>query len=82
MPRLQARTLDKDRKDLLQGGGTLFLASSGNFIGPGHAGIYQDNGTNWLSCHFYDGSRGGAATLAIRQLKWTADGWPVVLEEP
>lgn len=72
--------LDKEGKDLLQGGGTLFLASKGSFIGPGHAGIYQENGTNWLSCHFYDGDHRGLAALAVHQLEWTADGWPTVVE--
>jgi hypothetical protein len=33
-------------------------------------------GTNWFSCHFYDGTRRGLATLAFRPLRWNADGWP------
>jgi arabinan endo-1,5-alpha-L-arabinosidase len=37
--------LDKDGKDLLQGGGTLLLGSSGRFIGPGHAGLFTESGT-------------------------------------
>ena len=70
--------LDKDGKDLLQGGGCLFLATQGPFIGPGHAGIISAQGTNWLSCHFYDATRRGTPTLAILPLRWTADGWPAV----
>ncbi len=68
--------LDKDGIDLLVAGGTLFLETTGPFIGPGHAGIYSEGGTNWFSCHFYDGTRNGASMLAIRTLHWTTDGWP------
>lgn len=68
--------LDKDGIDMLVGGGTLFLESNGPFIGPGHAGIYSENGTNWFSCHFYDATRRGASMLAVRTLHWTKDGWP------
>jgi len=70
--------LDKEGKDLFQGGGTLVLASEGNFVGPGHAGLYVEGGTNWFSCHFYDANRGGAASLMVRQMEWTADGWPSI----
>jgi arabinan endo-1,5-alpha-L-arabinosidase len=70
--------LDREGKDLLSGGGTLFLDSNGPFIGPGHAGIYSEGGTNWLSMHFYDGTRRGASALAIQQLRWGKDGWPEV----
>jgi arabinan endo-1,5-alpha-L-arabinosidase len=72
--------LDKEGKDLRTGGGTLLLATDGQFIGPGHAGIIQENDKFWMSMHFYDGSRRGAGTLAIRPLSWDAEGWPVVGE--
>ncbi|HYG36916.1 MAG TPA: hypothetical protein VEC99_19140 [Clostridia bacterium] len=53
--------------------------SVGPFIGPGHAGIVSTAGTNWLSCHFYDGTRAGTSTLAILPLQWTTNDWPEVL---
>lgn len=68
--------LDRTDKDLRAGGGTLFLDTNGRFIGPGHAGILEAGGTNWFSFHFYDGDNHGRPTLEIRQLDWTADGWP------
>lgn len=68
--------LDKEGKDMLLSGGTLFLGTEGPFIGPGHAGIYSENGTNWFGMHFYDGSRRGASTYAIRTLRWGNGGWP------
>jgi arabinan endo-1,5-alpha-L-arabinosidase len=58
-------------------GGTLFLETNGRFIGPGHIGVFSEGGTNWFSYHYYDGENRGRSKLAIGQLKWTSDGWPV-----
>jgi alpha-galactosidase len=71
--------LDKQGRDLQQDGGSLFLATDGPFIGPGHAGIIQEGGKYWLSCHFYDATQGGSPAFAIRPLQWTTDGWPEAL---
>jgi arabinan endo-1,5-alpha-L-arabinosidase len=58
--------------DLMADGGTEFLKTNGPFIGPGHAGIIYENGKNWFSCHFYDGTRRGFSTLAVLPLEWLA----------
>jgi arabinan endo-1,5-alpha-L-arabinosidase len=71
--------LDREGKDLLTGGGTLVLGTEGPFIGPGHAGILCEGTNTWLSCHFYDGTRYGAPTLALLPLRWSTDGWPEVI---
>jgi arabinan endo-1,5-alpha-L-arabinosidase len=71
--------LDKSGADMLHDGGTLFLEGRGRFIGPGHAGILSEGGTNWFTCHFYDGLRRGAPTLGMGRLEWAADGWPRLL---
>jgi len=69
--------LDKEGKDMLYAGGTLFMKTSGRLVGPGHAGIIVDNGTNWFSCHFEsDGSGRRGSALAIIPMHWTADRWP------
>jgi len=53
------------------------------FIGPGQAGIFEENGKFWFSCHYYDGTTPtGASILSIRPLTWDADGWPVAEEWP
>ncbi|HTQ40019.1 MAG TPA: arabinan endo-1,5-alpha-L-arabinosidase [Pirellulales bacterium] len=70
--------LDKDGKDMLLTGGTILLDRDGPFIGPGHAGIIEDQGKYWFSCHFYDGTDRGVSKLSVRPLTWGADGWPVV----
>jgi arabinan endo-1,5-alpha-L-arabinosidase len=70
--------LDRDGHDMLRDGGSLFLGTSGPFIGPGHAGILEDGGKLWFSCHFYDRTHGGRGTLAVRPMTIDADGWPVL----
>jgi arabinan endo-1,5-alpha-L-arabinosidase len=74
--------LDKDGKDMLKGGGTLLLETDGPFVGPGHAGIVNEGGREWLSMHFYDATERGASMLAIRPLTWDPDGWPRVADAP
>ncbi len=80
--RITGPYLDKEGQDLLHEGGTRFLETQGALIGPGHAGIYSEGGTNWISCHFYDGTHAGAATLAVTTLQWDADGWPTCVLAP
>ena len=70
--------LDKDGVDLLRGGGSLVLDTSGHYIGPGHPGILNQGGTNWLSYHFYNGQHQGRAELDLLPLRWSNDGWPEV----
>jgi arabinan endo-1,5-alpha-L-arabinosidase len=74
--------IDKNGMSLLDDGGSLFLETKGQFIGPGHAGIFSEDGNDWLSCHYYDGNRRGSATLAILPLQWSAEGWPELSEPP
>jgi arabinan endo-1,5-alpha-L-arabinosidase len=68
--------LDRNGKDLVDGGGTKFLMSTGRFIGPGHIGILKENGTIWFSYHYYDAATHGRSRLALGKLAWTKDGWP------
>lgn len=66
---------DKEGADMLLGGGSPFLATIGNLIGPGHAGIIKIGDKYWYSCHYE--STGGGGTLSTRPLSWDAQGWPV-----
>lgn len=70
--------LDRKGASMLTGGGTVLLESTGRFIGPGHAGIMNDNGTNWFTFHYYDANNNGTPTLGVMRLNWTADGWPAL----
>jgi arabinan endo-1,5-alpha-L-arabinosidase len=71
--------VDKDGRDMLHGGGSLFLGTEDSFIGPGHAGIVTVGNTDWFSCHFYDGNQNGKPMLGIGQVQWRADGWPTLV---
>jgi arabinan endo-1,5-alpha-L-arabinosidase len=70
--------LDKNGTDMLLGGGTLVTATDGPLVGPGQAGIFEEDGKSWFTCHFYDATAFGASKLSIRPLTWSADGWPVI----
>lgn len=70
--------LDRAGKNLADGGGSPFLASSGRFIGPGHIGIVDDGATNGVTrftYHYYDAATQGRSRLALGKIDWT-DGWP------
>ncbi|WP_303310833.1 family 43 glycosylhydrolase [Hymenobacter sp. BT730] len=70
--------LDQKGVDLNSGGGTVVLNTSGRYIGPGHTGIFQENGVSYFSHHYYDGQDNGVAKLSLAKLTWSAAGWPVV----
>ncbi len=70
--------LDKVGSDMLQAGGSLFLAATnGPLFGPGHAGTLHAKGKDWFTSDFEGDIRmNGKATLAIMPLHWNSDGWP------
>jgi arabinan endo-1,5-alpha-L-arabinosidase len=70
--------LDRYGEDMVEGGGTLFLAAQGRDIGPGHFGLLVDDGVEKFSCHYEaELGRNGRSILDIRPLLWTPDGWPL-----
>lgn len=73
--------LDRNGVNMVSGGGSMFLESTGRYIGPGHAGIMNDNGTNWFTYHYYDGNDGGTAKLGLTRLTWGDDGWPALTND-
>src|ERR1022692_4018548 len=70
--------LDDMGMDTLKGGGKLFAAASGRFVGLGHFGLLDlGDGVQKFSCHYEaDLDRSGRSVLDIRPLFWK-DGWPV-----
>ncbi len=68
--------LDRNGVNMVSGGGTLFLKTTGKFIGPGQVGILPGNGTDHFGYHYYDGNNNGAPTYDFEPLTWTVDGWP------
>jgi arabinan endo-1,5-alpha-L-arabinosidase len=67
--------LDREGRDMMRGGGTLFLATDGKRIGPGHPAPFKRKGKEYLSYHYYDREASGLARLEIAPLLWK-DGWP------
>jgi len=73
--------VDRSGANMIGGGGTMVLESNARFIGPGHAGILNDNGTNWFTYHYYDAKNNGAATVGMNRIYWTPDNWPSVTND-
>ncbi len=74
--RIEGPYLDRDGKDMAQGGGSLLLATTGPFIGPGGQEAVKTSRGEMLAFHYYDGENGGASKLQLSPLRWTPDGWP------
>ncbi len=70
--------VDRDGTEMLQGGGTQVTFPTDRWRGPGHNGILQENGVEYIVYHAYDANNGGIPTLRINQLNWDADGWPSI----
>ncbi len=69
--------LARNGQPMTQGGATLVLAGNARFKGPGHNAVFATGSQDWLVYHTYDVQNNGTATLQIRPLSWTANGWPV-----
>jgi len=69
---------DKDGVAMLDGGGTEVTFPTDRWKGPGHNGILQDNGVEYIIYHAYDADNNGVPTMHIDQLVWDADGWPSI----
>ncbi len=73
--------LDKNGADLNNNGGTTLLSASGRYRGPGHTGIFEENGTAYFTHHYYDSYDRGNPKLGIGKLTWDAAGWPEVTRD-
>ncbi|HEX6963048.1 MAG TPA: arabinan endo-1,5-alpha-L-arabinosidase [Lacipirellula sp.] len=58
---------DRNNVNLYAGGGTLVLGSEGERIGPGHAGIFEENGVEYFGYH-YEGTQ-------LHSAKFDIAGW-------
>ena len=72
--------LDKDGKDLAQGGGSLFLAGNARWSGLGHNSVYTFDAKDYLVLHAYEASDNGLQKLKIMEMSWEG-GWPLVDEK-
>ena len=67
---------DAQGVNMLKGGGTLFLNSIGPFIGPGQAGVFNNHGVLYFTCHFYNGLLNGYSQLSVMRMVFNSSGWP------
>ncbi len=70
--------LDAGGSDLSTGGGTLFMKSEGDCIGPGHPSFIREKDANRMFFHYYDRRRNGFATMGDLPLRWNEKGWPEI----
>lgn len=70
--------IDRDGVPMLEGGGTQVTFPTDRWRGPGHNGILQEDGEEYIIYHAYDTARGqDTPTMHIDKLVWDADGWPL-----
>jgi arabinan endo-1,5-alpha-L-arabinosidase len=70
--------IDKEGKNLAEGGGTLLLSGDSNYYGVGHNSAYTFDGKDYLVFHAYEASDNGLQKLKILELGWDEKLWPVV----
>ncbi|HWA84134.1 MAG TPA: arabinan endo-1,5-alpha-L-arabinosidase [Fimbriimonadaceae bacterium] len=76
--------VDAEGKAMTEGGHVNVLKTSPPMISPGHCDVLQESSGRWLMpYHFYDSRRiwhgdlWGKPMLQVRELLWSADGWPM-----
>jgi len=70
--------VDKDGKDMHEGGGSLVLSGDKDFIALGHNSTYTFNKKDYLVFHAYDTNDKYVPKLKILEMKWDKDQWPTV----
>ena len=70
--------LDREGKDMLLGGGTLFLeGDKKTFEAAGHCAVYRFEDQDIFICHGDSIAHQGTAILIQRAIVWSDDGWPM-----
>ena len=76
--------VDAEGKSMVDGGHVNVLKTSPPMFSPGHCEVMKDRNGRWLlAYHFYDGrhywgdGKWGLPRLQIREVLWSADGWPL-----
>ena len=73
--------LDREGRDMTQGGGTLFLEGDKTaFEAAGHCAAYHIDGEDIFICHGYSIAHKGASILVRKPIRWSADGWPYLID--
>ena len=68
--------LDKEGKDMRNGGGTLLLeGDKKEYEAMGHCSAYSFPDGDYFFCHGYSVPKNGASILVQKKINWTNDGW-------
>ncbi|KAK3904945.1 glycosyl hydrolase [Staphylotrichum tortipilum] len=67
--------VDKNGRQMMQGGGTQVMSSHGGIHGPGHNAVFTDSDGDVLVYHYYNDA--GVAQIGINRIRYE-NGWPVV----
>ena len=68
--------LDRNGRDMAQGGGTLLVGPDERYYGVGHNSAYLLPNGEWIFIsHAYDAQYGARAKLYMRQMRFNDDGW-------
>jgi arabinan endo-1,5-alpha-L-arabinosidase len=70
--------LDRNGKDMNQGGGSLVIAGNARWKGVGHNSAYHIDGKDLMVLHAYETADDYLQKLKILEMKWDKDGWPTV----
>lgn len=72
--------LDREGKDMATGGGTVILeGDKKEWEAAGHCAAYHLDGEDIFICHGYSATQNGAALLIQKNIHWTDDNWPTLV---
>lgn len=69
--------VDKERKELTKGGGSLVIEGNKNWYGVGHNSVFTFDGKDYTFMHGYDANDKALPKLIVKEITWI-DGWPTV----
>lgn len=70
--------VDKDGKDMRDGGGSLVLAGDADWVGLGHNSAYTFDGKDYLVFHAYETADKYLQKLKVLEMKFDTELWPKV----
>lgn len=69
--------VDKEGKELINGGGSLVIEGNKNWYGVGHNSVFTFDGIDYTFMHGYDASDRALPKLVVKKVTWV-EGWPTV----
>lgn len=74
---IQGPYVDRNGKNMLEGGGSLVLKGNKDWVALGHNSTYTFDGQDYLVLHAYETADNAIQKLRILDIHWQ-DGWPTV----